>query len=131
MKSPAHMVALRLVELGLGVFGSTHGWSVNVSREPVLPDQCVTVYDTGGPQHDTDELDISYPTFQVRVRASAYPDAYAKAQAVRTALMGKTFSSEGVVFEDVAVATDIADLGKDDQNRSLLTVNFRSMMQTA
>ena len=131
MKSPAGMVAERLVDLSIGSLGSSTGWSINVSREPVLPDQCITVYDTGGGQHDTDQLDISYPTFQVRVRAGVYPDAFAKAVAIRSALQGSTFTVEGLSFEDVAVATDIADLGKDDQNRSLLTINFRAMMQPA
>lgn len=130
--SPAHLIALYLAASGVGTFGGEAGWSINVSREPVKPFTAITLYDTGGDGPDTDELDWLRPTFQVRVRGTDYPDAYAKQEEIRDLLalpqpitvthLGKEYEFIGVVMQ-----SDILAIGRDDNDRHLLTANYRAI----
>lgn len=127
MNSPAHDVALFLAANGVGVFGGATGWSVNVGVEPETPGTAVTVYDTPGDEPDTDDLNIFRPRFQVRVRDVSYPEAYAKQEQVRDLLI----LSQPLVFATsrcrVIMSSDIMALGRDDNNRHILTANYRMM----
>lgn len=116
-----------IVAAGLGTFKATTGWGVYVSKEPKEPDTVITVYDTGGfspnPRFPMDE-----PTVQVRVRGApgAYMNAWAKAYKIRDALLGYSNAPlSTVIFMD----GDIFFLEYDDNNRPVLTLNFRVMRE--
>ncbi len=131
MKSPAHGLALYLAGVGVGVFGSDDQWSINVNAEPESPADAVTLYDTGGGGQDTDELDISRPSLQVRVRGTSYSDVFAKHEEIKTALVDDSSSAtiEGFRVIDILMTSNIATLGRDDQNRHVLVANYQAVIQ--
>ena len=120
--SPAHTLALHLESLGLGTIGQ----DLHISREPASPDFVTTLYDTGGDEADTDELDIMRPTIQVRVRSFDYAQAHARHLSIRDALH---FTDSG--FMGVFMTTDVISIGRDDNDRHLLTSNYAISQQLA
>lgn len=125
MRSPAYSVARYLESNGFGVFGATMGWAVAVASEPEAPDTAITVYDTGGEPTDTDQVDRR-PTFQVRVRGPNYDEAYTKLDDIAYFLANaRPGVLDGTRYAAFVITSDIASLGKDDNNRHQLTVNFR------
>lgn len=130
MTSPADDVAAFLIAEGLGGEEPDDAWPVFVSREPESPDAAITVYDTGGDQ-DTNELDYR-PTFQVRVRSASYPAAYEKAAAIRDALVIPNALTLGEVdYQGVFLVSDVSPIGRDDNDRHLLVMNFRAIRDRA
>jgi hypothetical protein len=127
VNAPAYDVALLLQTLGAGTFASATGWSVNVGVEPETPDTAVTVYDTPGDQPDTDELNVFWPRFQVRVRGPSYPAAYAKQEQIRDMLIYTQPLTMQTSRGRVTLTSDIMALGRDDSNRHILTANYRMM----
>lgn len=129
-KSPAWDIAHYLDDQGVGTFGGTSSWSLNASREPVDPPDAVTLYDTGGGEPDTDEQDLLSPTFQVRVRSLDFQRAYDKQIEIRNLLIlpGK-ITTEFSVFVLIAMTSDVIDAGHDDNNRFILTANYRTIRE--
>jgi len=108
---------------GVGTFGT----NVFIGAEPLIPDECVTIYDTGGFDPETHN-DIFFPTVNIRVRGvmGGYKAAYAKALAIVTLLNGlrnETWSATRYI--QIFMVGDINTIGNDDSNRPLLTINFR------
>lgn len=147
MDSPADHVADYLESLGLlavavvpepavrirtvedMVASSSEAWRGFVGTEPTDPDNCVTVYDTGGAQATAD-VPLYDPTIQIRVRARNYGAGYSKALELRDALTGPTgFLLDGWHYAGFWIVSDVAKIGRDDNNRELFTVNFRAMRQ--
>lgn len=130
MKSPSEEIARYLVTQGYGnQLGGTAGWSVNFSKEPAKPDKTITVYDTGGPEADTEELDIQYPTIQIRVRAKGYGDAFNKMEAIRRHLKTAVPAMESYSVKTIRATSSVASIGPDDSGRDILTCNFQLMTQ--
>jgi len=137
MISPAHDIALYLAGQDVGTFAGTVGWTINVSREPMMPDDAITIYDTGGGEPDTDELDLMHPTFQVRVRArkrllngidTGYEEAYSKHEQIRDLLMlGSPLVTVNSIFILINLATEISAIGRDDNDRHLLVANYNAI----
>lgn len=125
MNSPAEDVARYLVAKGVGAFAGSGRWCVNFAAEPAAPpDDVVTVYDTGGADPDTDELD-SRPSFQVRVRCKVYKEGYAKQKEIRDfLLLTAPLLMADSEFTYVNMTSDILSIGRDDANRFLLTANY-------
>jgi hypothetical protein len=125
MRSPAYSVAQHLAANGFGVFAASSGWSINAGSEPATPDTAITVFDTGGEEPDTDQRDRR-PTLQVRVRGPSYDDAYTKIDDIAYFLANaRPVVLDGTRFVGFSITSDIAGLGKDDNNRHQFTVNFR------
>lgn len=126
MASPAMLVRQYLIAATVlqDVSGTT--WPSFYGTEPASPDQCVTLYDTGGLAANPDGP-YSDPLIQVRVRSHSYADGYAKAEAVRDALILPTgHVIDGEIFK-FWLTSDVAKIGSDDNNRELFTINFRAM----
>lgn len=124
--TPAKDIADMLVSSGVGVFAAESGWSINVSREPVSPDTAITIYDTGGGPDVNVDINMRQPTIQVRVRGYDYPEAYAKHEEIRSALCIPTFRDQGDHrYVGVWMQSDILSIGRDDNDRHLLTANYR------
>jgi hypothetical protein len=112
---------------GVGTVASTSGWSLQVSREPAVPDSVVTIYDTGGFESNAKWL-LDNPTVQVRVRGNvnAYPAAYAKAQEVKDILLGiQPQTRNGTDYIGIWQTSDILFLQYDESNRPILVSNWR------
>jgi hypothetical protein len=126
--SPAHELALHLAASGVGTFAGVNGsaWSINVSREPAKPANCITVYDTGG----LDPLEIGIgsmqPTIQVRVRCQEYPEGYAKHREIYELLVPPVSRIiGGHEYVGIFPQGDIGDLGRTDNDLFVLTANYR------
>ena len=103
------------------------GWSLFKSFSPDAPDQCITVYETGGvAPAQTPGLGAQWPSFQVRVRGKRleYDVARTKLQAVHDALNNATVS--GYVYVYVA-HSGVIPLGHDEKQRPLIVLNFDTM----
>lgn len=120
-----------------GIIGGSTGWVGQKSLLTPEPDKLVVVYDTGGLPADivkSSETKYDQPTFQVRVRSTAfdYQGARDKMQDVFNSLHSN---------EPVAASGDPKfvymycqnsaplPLGLDDQNRPGMTLNFRCMRE--
>lgn len=135
MGTPAGELAQYLEDQGIGVFGGNADWSVHVSREPIAPDNVVTLYDTGGPAPAQVDIDLRIKRFQVRVRGRSYPDCYAKHEEIYRILAEDDVASpaprtigEGV-YVGVWLVSDIIAIGRDENDRHILTANYEAHRQ--
>lgn len=113
-------LAQYLAANGLGTIGQ----DLFVSFQPPTPDECVSVYDTGGYAPDV-EVPLRDPTFQVLCRAPDYPVAMAKAQAVFDLLHAKSNYQLGSSWVYLSRAEqEPTPLGPDENGRHEVSVNF-------
>jgi hypothetical protein len=122
MNSPAKDIADRLQALTIGTLGT----NIFLSEEPVDPNECVTIYDTGGSGDVYQDIRLYQPTIQIRTRSMTYPAGYAKQEQVRDALiLPVTFTINNTRYIGVWLQSDIMSLGRDANNRYILTANYR------
>lgn len=93
---------------------------------PGTPDECVCIYDSGG--FDPQPNDLERPTVQIKVRGTknGYSAAYSLAKSIRSELheyANQTVNSTRYI--QIYAQGDILYLGKDDNQRPLLSMNFR------
>lgn len=125
MQSPAYNVAQLLQTEGIGTIGASSGWSIAVGSEPMSPATCITVYDTGGLEPDTEQLDRR-PSFQVRVRGGDYLEARERIESAIGVLQGRTgVVLGGTRYLSFELQSDVVCLGKDDSERFIFVANFR------
>lgn len=129
MSSAAHAIAVYLDGLSIATFRTSTGWRLSIGNEPTEPPNCVTVYDTGGEGWDTDQLDITTDTVQVRIRAVNYIDACEKCNEIEQALKRATFVHEGKNYFSIRQMGGKNHIGFNDQNRTLVTLNFDCLSQ--
>lgn len=131
--APSLDIARWLVTQNIGPFAGLTRWSIHTVMEPDGPGQhadVITIYDTGGGDIDTDELDLASPTFQVRVRCSKYSEGHAKARAIRDLLLRTApIVTAGSTFVLVQLTSDVTPIGMDENQRHLLTANYRAVQQ--
>lgn len=110
-----------------GVIGSSAGgWSVFVGNRPATPDNCIALYDTGGEEPDTDSLTDYRPHVQIAARSMDYAAAYSRLAGIRDALIQtQPIEATDSVFEFVMMVSEILSIGRDENNRHILTANFR------
>ncbi len=100
---------------------------VFVNEEPVSPNNCVTIYDTGGADPMVVD-DVYSPTIQVRVRNLDSQSAYAKQYQIRDILVAaKNQIINAVDYVAMWQQGDIISIGRDENNRYILTSNYRLM----
>jgi len=123
--SPAEQIKDLLVTDGLGTFGT----NLFVGLTPDGPDACVAVYDAGGAAPNP-KWALDQPNVMIRVRGAKgdYAGAYAKARAVRDALVGRAPGGE---IRGITGRGDVNHLGTDEGGRHILTVNCVVTMQPA
>lgn len=128
-RSPAHDIAVWLGDNGHGTFAGNSGWAISVGTEPAKPESCITLYDTGG---GVDQPDAQFddPTMQIRVRHKDYETGYEKIFSVTRALTLPTaLETTDYHYSGFNVFTDIAMIGKDDNDRCIFTANLRLMRE--
>jgi len=126
MTSPAYNLAQHLETKGVGTFGGSSSWAISVSREPVEPDDAVTLYDTGGAAPVLFNEKTRDETIQVRVRSKDYLSAYNKHDEIfgfLNAIINETIGGDD--FIGVWLQSDILNVGRDDNDRQILTANYR------
>jgi hypothetical protein len=126
---------LHIAGAGLGTFGGASGWTIGVGTEASSPDTTITVYDTGGEGPDTDQLDVERQSIQVRVRSGkqsgAYQAAYDKQREIRAALIElSNVVMDGSRYLGIVMVSEILTIGRDDNDRFLMTANYRVIRQT-
>lgn len=127
MTSPAYDIAVQLESLGLGTIAAKSGWSIAVSREPQNPANVITIYDTGG-EIDTDEQNVLYPTFQIRVRASTYLESYNKHRDIQKWLALNGFTSDTIRYVSFKVISSIMQIDVNDNNQPILVANYSAVV---
>ena len=125
MNSTAIDTAEILQDAGIGSISSQSDWGIFYGQEPVRPNNCITVYDSGGFEA-IPEADLTEPAIQIRVRANDYSAGYAKCLEIRDYLINffnqVKNSSLYVLYVNQG---DILALGTNENNRFLWTMNFR------
>ena len=102
--------------------------SIYLMDKPDAPDNLLCLFFSGGadPSYAFDSKQFEEPSFQVIVRNTSTLTAISKAEAVKDALDGQTSLTIGSTsYISVFIQGDILQLGKDDKNRTELSLNFR------
>lgn len=121
-----YQIAQILQNEGVGTFAT----DIFVSQEPGNPDNCITLYNTGGlPDGCLSRTERSgeIHTFQVRVRNNDYLTAHAKMEAVRAELekQQKTLADSGGTNTFRIWQTTLPlDLPRDTTNRAIVVATF-------
>lgn len=124
-----YQIALILQAAGIGSFKV----DIFVSKEPDSPDNCVTVYSTGGLPDDClepDERSSEIPNFQVRVRNADYAAGHAVMEAIRAVLNKRkntVTDSGGAVRITTWLTTLPHNIRRDTKNRPIRVANFSAM----
>ena len=117
----------------VGAYGGQGQWAVHTVVEPDGATQhadVVTLYDTGGGDVETEQFDLATPNIQVRIRCLNYAEGHAKARSIRDALLGTApIVTAGATFILVALTSDVTHIGQDENQRHLLTANYRTVQQ--
>jgi hypothetical protein len=115
---------------GESELGLTYGTDLFISEMPSIPDACVCVYDSGGyaPDGCLDGAQFERPTIQIQVRGArgGYLIAHELAQSIRDALHGLAdYEINGARYLGMWLEGDVNYIGQDDNNRPILSLNFR------
>lgn len=120
MNSPAKDIKHRLVNLT--IVGAAICF---IGEEPAEPNNCVTIYDTGGSDPFAN-IGLKSPTVQVRVRNTDYAAGYALQESIQNALITtETFELNNARYIGVWGQGDIIFIGRDENNRAIFTANYR------
>ena len=110
-----------LVSDGIGTFGT----DIFIGREPDEPNNCITIYDTGGGEPNAKWREDN-PTIQIRVRNSSYESGYDKIIGVRDKLLGRPPETVNTTdYIGIWASSDIIPMERDNQERSIFVTNFR------
>lgn len=134
MNSPLTIGIKDLLEAGeVGTFGASEGWSICIGRLINNPDTIVMVKSLPGQPPNPKWL-LDYPSAQVIVRGNetGYLEAHAKAQKVKNLLLGLPSQDlNGDRWVQINMAGDIADLGQDEKQRPMFSLNFQLIIEPA
>lgn len=123
MNSPAYDVMNLLGGSAIGA--GEAGTDMFTGFEPPSPNNCITVFDTGGFEGDAVN-DYRKPTVQVRVRNTAYAAGWIKANEIHMALHGLHNTTEdGTRYIGIWAMGEPSAIGYDENDRALFVVNFR------
>ena len=123
--------SLLAAEVGIIDANPANAWSAHLSQTPSTPDRVISIFDVGGinpnPAIQIDQVSVQV---QVRGNANGYLAAYQKAQDIKDALLGidsLTLGTDRVV--SITMLGDISFLGRDNNDRPELSVNFRMILE--
>lgn len=115
-------IASYLAENGIGSIGNT----IFKSRLPDIPDNCISIYETGGLAPDR-YLPTADPTFQIIVRNKTYSAGKSKMDDIVDLLHQKTNSTlvtGGFYFYYIFLMGEPAHIGVDKKDRDEFSANF-------
>lgn len=109
--------------------GLTFGTDLFIGKEPALPNDCVTIFDTpGGPPQLTltPGEDYYYPSVQIRVRSNVYLTAANLIHDIKVALHGRGHEVwNGTTYELIACSIEPFLLGWDEKDRAWFVTTFK------
>lgn len=117
----SYQIAQILENNGIG----TYATDIFISKEPENPDNCVTVYSTGGLPDgclDRDARENERLLFQIRVRNNKYLSAHSKMEDIRTVLEKELLNYDSGTFSVIIESLPIP-LQRDTKNRVIIVVN--------
>lgn len=118
-------IAVYLQTAGIGTIAT----DMFVGHMPDSPNNVITIYESGGYPLDLAGF-LRYPTLQVIVRNESYATARTKIDQIISTLHRTTNTTiNGTKYCSIYSTGDAASIGKDDQNRSQLSVNFEMRTQ--
>lgn len=109
--------------------GLTFATNLFIGKEPVSPDDCVTIYDTfgGGPSIGLDGQDTryEYPAIQIRVRNTDYVAGWTLIQNIMTSLHARSHETwNDTLYTVIYCSSGPALLDWDDNGKCIFIVNF-------
>lgn len=124
--APSHEIATYLDEQSVGDLGGSSGWSIYTNTEPKSPDTTITVYDTAASAPVLYDEELRDTQIQIRVRANTYAAAFAKQNNIYKILNEVINQNIGASFYlGIWMTSDIISLGRDENERSILTSNYQ------
>jgi hypothetical protein len=136
--TPAIELAQYLADNGVGARGGDAQWGIHVSREPAAPNDVITLYDTGGDPPPAISDELRSRSIQVRVRAVDYAAGMAKQQEIfdllaQPAIEGTVNPIERNIgthrYIGIWLTGEVTAIGRDDNDRFLITANYETHLQ--
>lgn len=125
---PSASIKEMIIDGLLGSSDPSTAWGVYISSEPQeTPNQCITVYDTGGRDPDP-KWRLDYPNVQVRVRGAKeqYAATWERARKIRDLILGAPAQEiQSWRWESFLVVGDVNFLMYDQSRRPIFTINVR------
>jgi len=121
---------------GESSFGLTFATNLFVGREPELPDEVTTIFDTPGRGPElfisNDGFKWEHVAFQIRYRDRDYRDGYARAEAIGDYLHGRAHEDiGGTRYELIQSAGSLTLLDWDDNERVRFVQNFTAIRKSS
>jgi hypothetical protein len=118
-----------LIAAGVGSFdssGESSGdWPIRIGGEPDRPNEVITLFDTAGAAPNPKFL-LDFPRFSVRVRATDYDQAYAKAEEIKGAILGLPSQDlNGIRYIGIYCVLDTFHLKADEKGRHIFVNTWR------
>lgn len=142
--SPADITSRVLIALGLGVdpddaneAADLEGWPVHVSVEPDVPDNVITVYNTQGVQHSSNQYDgevNEHYGIQVKVRARTDTEGWTKAVTVAQTMDKSiydellTIGSSNYKLQSFGRTSAVLPIGQDPGVRDTVSFTINGMV---
>ncbi|MFA5655952.1 MAG: minor capsid protein [Dysgonamonadaceae bacterium] len=108
--------------------GLEFGDNLFIGREPDMPNNTVTIYDTGGynPDLNLNRYEIyERPSIQIRVRNTSYEIGWSVINSIKDSLHARAHETwNGTYYSVIYCFTEIAFLDWDKNNRVRFVVNF-------
>lgn len=126
MNAPSHDLA-EYLETSVAATGLIFGTDLFISREPSSPDAVVTLFDTVGAAPQAG-FKYDYPSIQARIRSPRqdFQTGYITAESIKDALHELTnVTINSTRYIGIWAEGDIHQLGWDDNDRPIFTINFR------
>ena len=113
----------------VSALGLTFATNLFIGKEPPMPNNCVTVFDTPGfPPQATlgiGDDDYYYPSVQIRVRNNDYLTGWALIQSILTSLHGRAQETwNGTLYSVILCSSGPVPLGWDENERIWFIINF-------
>jgi hypothetical protein len=117
----------------LEAYGDSSGLDVEfaenlfIGAEPNKPDNCVTIFDTGGypPALGLVNQGYEYPSIQIRVRNRKYIDGWNIIEGIKTALHGRAQETwNETLYSVIYCSSGPALLEWDDNGNVIFIINF-------
>jgi hypothetical protein len=137
MNSPSEDIKDMLVaDSGLNLIFDYTDVSRNlfIGREPTLPKNCVTIFDTGVFPQDLSLIDQGYErqSIQVRVRNTDYTSGWNMVQDIKDSLHGRNHETwDGTLYTVIACSSGPAFLDWDDNGNVRFVVSFNLQRRVA
>ena len=114
--------------------GANNPWPIFIGSEPDgdnFTHNCISLYDMPGLSPNPKWL-IDYPRMQARIRALDYPVGIAKAEELKSALLGLPSQDiNGIRYDGIWVVIDTFFLKADEQGRSIFVSTWRAITEPA